>query len=79
MIKFAVKGDDNRTLFGFGLSAKNIEMIKNDCPIKFDGESIGLNGMDFLIFSGDTEESMKKDLEQYIGPRTKVKDGLKKS
>jgi len=64
MIKFRAGN-----LYGFGLSAKNLEMLQKDMPIiaEFDG-------LEFLIFYGKTEEEMKEKLQAFIGPETKMND-----
>lgn len=72
MIKFtAITGDDKR-LVGLGLSHGNLDRLRDKKPIKIDGESIGIEGLEILIFSGKTEESMAKELNQFITAETVV-------
>ncbi len=74
MIKFTATTPDQRKLIGMGLSHVNLERLKAGQPIKFNGESIGMPGHDFLIFAGRTEKSMAKELDPAITAQTIVKD-----
>lgn len=56
-----------------GLSKVNITRLQAGQPITFAGEDVGLPGVEFLIFSGDTEASMARQLEELIGPATDVR------
>ena len=77
MIKFtATTGDGNR-LIGIGLSDGNLERLGKRQPIKIDGESIGIEGLEILIFSGKTEESMASGLAEMITADTVVHDATK--
>lgn len=64
MIKF-VGEDDNtgRKIFGFGLSALNIQLLREGLPISINGEEMGLPG-EVLIFYGRTEEIMFRELKK---------------
>jgi hypothetical protein len=56
-----------------GLSFKNLEKLKEGRPIKIMGDTIGLTSdVEFLIFSGETEQSMHKEMQQFVGPDTEV-------
>lgn len=60
-------------LIGFGLSEKNIKLLKQGKPIKIDLTTLGLPGKevkDVLIFYGKTENDMQKDMADLIGPNT---------
>lgn len=63
-----------------GLSDVNMERLKQDQPIRFNLQELGLNlpKMDVVIFNGRTEESMQEDLKPYFGPdATIIKRGKK--
>ncbi len=55
-----------------GLSHMNLTRLKEGDPIKFDASDLGLPGTTILIFSGETERSMARDLQEFIGPNTDV-------
>ncbi len=75
MIKFtATTPGHQRKLLGIGLSHENLARLKDGKPIKFKGEPLGIPGHDFLIFSGETEESMAKELDPAITAQTIIKD-----
>jgi len=56
-----------------GLSHGNLRELKKGRPIKFTGDTCGLSAdIEFLIFSGETEQSMQREFHELIGPDTKV-------
>ena len=73
MIKFTATTDD-RKLLGLGLSHENLKRLKDKQPIQFKGEALGLDGIDILIFAGETEASMAKELEPSITAQTIIRD-----
>ena len=74
MIKFTATTPNGRMLLGLGLSHVNLARLKNGMPIRFKGEPVGLPLYDILIFSGETEESMAKELDPAITAQTVIKD-----
>jgi len=70
MIKFIVHKPDG-VLLGFGLSAKNIELLKEGHPIRFDGSIVGLSGFEFLFFVGTNEPEMLDQVQEMMGRLTK--------
>jgi hypothetical protein len=52
-----------------GLSARNIELLKSGKPIDIDMQTLGLKGHT-VIFYGDTEQQMQRELAEFIGPDT---------
>ena len=70
MLKALIDGD--RKMLVLGLSKLNIERLKAGKPIVVD-DLIDKVGMEIFIFAGDTEQSMAHDLEEFIGPDTRVK------
>lgn len=74
MIKFTTTTADKRKLLGLGLSHENLKRLKDNKPIRFKGEPLGLDGFDVLIFAGETEESMAKELDPAIKLQTIIRD-----
>lgn len=74
MIKFTAKTADGRTLLCMGLSYENVARLKNNFPIRFKGEDVGLPDQDIMIFVGKTEESMAKEMDPFITAATIIKD-----
>ena len=62
----------------FGLSEVNLQRLREGRPIKVDLAEIGLTGT-VLIFYGETEEKMRDDLAELIGPETDYRDTLRKN
>lgn len=61
MVKFlGVSG--NRKVLGLGLSRANLENLIAEHPIAFSGEQISLDGLDVIIFFGETEAEMEKTI-----------------
>ena len=57
----------------FGLSFKNLDKLREGMPIKFNGVTAGLSDdIEFMIFSGATEQSMQREIAELIGPETKT-------
>ncbi len=56
---------------GFGLSKANIEKLKEGKPININMDEMGLPGVSVMIFYGETEEQMQRDMAEFIGPETK--------
>lgn len=71
MLKMVATLPNGRSLLVLGLSAENMRRLPG-APIKIKGEDIGLP-LDVVIFTGDTEQSMARDLADLIGPNTQVK------
>ena len=69
MIKFLATDPTNgRKILAMGLSHGNIGRLMEGKPIHFNIEQMGLSALrvnEVVIFAGDTEESMKQELEDY--------------
>lgn len=68
MVKFQATSPDGRTILGLGLSHANLDLLRAGKPIHFNAEQMGLAALqlnEILIFAGDTEESMRADLEKH--------------
>jgi hypothetical protein len=63
----------------FGLSARNLQLLREGRPIR-----VRLQELDptttaiVVIFYGETEEKMREDLIDMVGPDTVFKDELRK-
>lgn len=56
-----------------GLSHGNLTRLKAGQPIAFDGAEVGVPGVEIMIFSGETEQAMAREIEELIGPQTRVR------
>jgi hypothetical protein len=70
MIKFAGKTAKGSTIVGFGLSARNLELLQAGRPIRVDvaamlsGTQYRLPaGLEVVILYGDTEEAIHDELK----------------
>jgi hypothetical protein len=77
MLKMFAKGqrEDGKPvrLVVLGLSHKNLDELRKERPIKFNGSTVGLeDDIEILIFSGQTEQTIQRDFAQLIGPDTVV-------
>jgi hypothetical protein len=61
----------------FGLSEENVIRLKQGKPIKINMVELGLTG-NVIIFYGVTEEAMREDLIDLVGPDTVFNDRLEK-
>lgn len=57
-----------------GLSRQNITRLMADQPIRFDGAEVGLPGITFVIMGDETEEAMRRKLQEFITLDTKFDD-----
>jgi hypothetical protein len=57
----------------FGLSDRNLELLKKGMPILIHMETLGGTGK-VVIFYGETEEKMRQDIAEFIGPNTVFTD-----
>lgn len=62
----------------FGLSETNMVRLREGKPIKIDMYELGLFGT-VIIFYGETEEKMRDDLAEFVGPETDYRDKLRKN
>lgn len=67
MLKFQATNPENgRKILGMGLSHGNVKKLMEGKPIHFNAEDMGLASIavsEILIYVGETEESMRADLE----------------
>lgn len=65
MIKFVVKKPES-VLLGLGLSAKNVEKLREGLPILVKGTELcpELKGVEVAIFFGETEKDMYEDIKK---------------
>ena len=71
MVKFTAKGSDG-PLIGFGLSRRNIELLKQGKPIKINLADMGLPSGTIMIFYGKTEAAMAKEMLPFLDENTRV-------
>lgn len=75
MLKMVASGTQNGkpvTVIVLGLSYRNLEELKKGRPIKVKSEDVHAPGYEILIFSGETEQSMGREMSELIGLNTKV-------
>ncbi len=72
MIKAKATLKDERPLYLFGLSAKNIEKLREGLAIRIDLKEMGGHGVVMIMF-GETEASIAAELSDLIGPETTVR------
>lgn len=72
MVKFTADLS-GRTLIGLGLSAANIERLREGKPIHINLEELNLpwHG-EIMIMFGETEQAIADELQEFIGPETVV-------
>lgn len=68
-----VRNDKPCKLVILGLSHENLRRLKAQYPIKFDGAEIGLEDTEIVIFAGETERSMGREIAALVGPDTVVR------
>ena len=71
MLKAMVSGDDGRKTLVIGLSKENIRRLKKGYPIAMT-DMISSIGIEILIFAGETEQAMARELADMVGATTKV-------
>lgn len=77
MVKFKAEGKGGRPLYGLGLTEENVKRLVAGNPIHIHGEQMGFGAQDLMIFFGKDEEAIKKDLSEFIGTETEVReDGI---
>lgn len=73
MVKFVASRENGRKIVGIGITAGNIERLRNGKPIHIHLEELGLPwACEVMIIYGDTEQSLADDLKGLIGPDTVV-------
>jgi hypothetical protein len=77
MLKMGGRGErDGKPveLMIIGLSHKNLEKLKQGQPIKCRASDFGCSGdIEIMIFSGESEQAMAREMHELIGPQTRVK------
>jgi hypothetical protein len=67
--------EDGKQLLVLGLSAENRKRLTAGQPMDISRESHGLAvppGLKIMIFAGETEETMGKQMAELIGPMTVI-------
>lgn len=76
MLKIAARGQKGGKpvkLVVLGLSHANLARLKEGQPISFDGAEVNLPGVEVMIFAGETEQMMVRDVADLVGPNTVTK------
>jgi hypothetical protein len=61
------------TIVCFGLSYRNLDLLRQGMPIRIKGSACGLSDeFEFVIFADEDERTMQRKVAQHIGPNTKV-------
>ena len=63
MVKVSGKGKTGRDFYLFGLSARNVELLKQGKPIRIALEPLGGTG-DVLLMYGENEAAIADELER---------------
>lgn len=71
MIKFRADTKDT-SIVGFGLSFRNLDLLREGNPIRIDMRELGLEGTVF-IFAGLDEKTMQRQMAAFVGPDTAVR------
>lgn len=71
MILFTATQANGRTLIGIGISAENVQRLKEGKPIHLHFEALDLPWhADLAIMYGETEQALADELKEFIGPNT---------
>ncbi len=73
MVKFTASQPNGRTLVGIGISAWNVERLKQGKPIHLNFEALNLPWkIDLMIMYGETEQAIADELKEVgaIAPQT---------
>jgi len=60
VIAFVLQG--NRMFIGLGLTKNNVERLQKNRPLIVTGEDVGLGKIDIVIFHGQDEASLLKQM-----------------
>jgi len=74
MLKFFIQSKDNShaPIIGIGLSDENLKRLKERKPIQFNLQELNIPiNMNVLIVSGETEEDIKKMVENSMAQEPK--------
>lgn len=84
MVKFSAKLADGKTLVGLGIVRANVERLMKGMPMSIlfghviDQDSeLKAKDVQLIIFYGETEEAIAKDVEKFISEQTRVEDHRK--
>lgn len=73
MFKAAARTNQGHLII-LGLSHENLRRLKQGEPIRIDMEDLGIKGSTCFIFSGKDEKAMAKEMSEFIGPDTKIRE-----
>lgn len=75
MIKFKFTRKDDLDCYGFGIDARNVELLKQGKPIIIDLAEMGGKG-EVMLFYGETTGDLIETIQPFVGAKTEVKDML---
>lgn len=71
MLKFKHETNED-VLVGFGIEEANVKKLKEGQPIAVDMEQFGYPNLKIMIWYGQTMGDLYKEVEPFIGPKTKI-------
>lgn len=84
MVKFSAKLADGKTLVGLGIVKINVVRMMSGMPMNIpfshvidQDNDIKAKDIQLMIFYGETEEAITKDMEKFINEKTRVEDHRK--
>lgn len=72
MVAYASRDGKPLTVIMLGLSHRNLDELKKGHPIIVKGADVHAPGYEIIIFSGETEQAMAREVHELIGPETKT-------
>jgi hypothetical protein len=63
MIRARAKSDRMDVVL-LGLSRRNVETLEEGRPLTFDGKCIGMPGVSFMLFVGETERGILEEFDK---------------
>lgn len=67
MLKFVLSNNEGRRLIGLGLEEGNVTRLRSGQPIVFLGEDVELPGFDFVIFLGEDQAELRRQVQEVFG------------
>jgi len=75
MIKMGGKTKSGNKFVLLGISDMNIEKMREKKPIVLYGAEVDVPELELLVICwGENEDALAKELNDYIGPETRVRD-----
>ncbi len=71
MLRFSATDPDGKLIVGMGITAANVERLRNGEPILVRGETVN-SPVDFFLFYGETLEELNKLVSPFVDKETKI-------